>query len=154
MTLVSLKLKHLAKKLNLSEKVEFIGRLPLEKLWKYTANASIGISLEENLGLNYQYALPNKLFDYTQARIPVIISDLPEMTSIVKKYKIGKVLVERTPEKLALLIQEMLKEEVVQNEYATNLELAARELCWEKEEDKLIKLFRCVSDPTWEDTYG
>ena len=151
---VAPKLKRMTKKLSLEDKVKFIGRLPLERLWKFTASASIGISLEENLGLNYQYALPNKLFDYIQARIPVIISDLPEMTSIVNKYKIGKVLVERTPEKLADFIKEMLKEEVVQDEYTANLELAARDLCWEKEEDKLIKLFKRASDPTWEDTYG
>jgi glycosyltransferase involved in cell wall biosynthesis len=151
---VAPKLIRLTKKLNLEDKVRFIGRLPLERLWEFTASASIGISLEENLGLNYQYALPNKLFDYIQARIPVIISDLPEMTGIVNKYRIGKVLVERTPEKLAEIIKEMLKEEVVQDEYAVNLELAARELCWEKEEEKLIKLFKRASDPTWEDTYG
>lgn len=151
---VDTELKRFTNKLHLENKVRFLGRLPLERLWKYTASASIGISLEENMGLNYQYALPNKLFDYIQARIPVIISDLPEMTSIVNKYKIGKVLVERTPEKLAQLINEMLAKRFIENEYVTNLELAARELCWEREEGKLIKLFKHASDPTWEDTYG
>jgi glycosyltransferase involved in cell wall biosynthesis len=151
---VASKLKRLTKKLNLEDKVKFIGRLPHERLWKYTASASIGISIEENLGLNYQYALPNKLFDYIQARIPVIISDLPEMTNIVNKYNIGEVLVERTPQKLTQLIQGLMNEEVVKTKYSSNLELAARDLCWEKEEDKLIKLFKCASDPTWVDTYG
>ncbi len=150
---VSSRLKRLTKKLNLSDKVEFIGRQPLEKLWDYTVNASIGVSLEENLGLNYQYALPNKLFDYIQARIPVVISDLPEMTTIVNRYKIGKILFERTPKKLAQLLQELLNEGIMEKEYTTNLELAARELCWEIEEDKLIRLFRRASDPAWEDTY-
>ena len=150
---VAPQLKKFTKKLHLENKVRFLGRLPLERLWEYTASASIGISLEENLGLNYQYALPNKLFDYIQARIPVIISDLPEMTRIVKKYRIGKILVERTPEKLADLINEMLSKNFIKKNYASNLELAARELCWEREENKLIRLFRRASDPTWEDTY-
>lgn len=151
---IASKLKRLTKKLNLEDKVKFIGRLPMERLWKYTASANIGISIEENLGLNYKYALPNKLFDYIQARIPVIISDLPEMTNIVNRYNIGEILVERTPEKLAQIIQKMINEEGSGSKYSSNLELAARDLCWEKEEDKLIKLFRHANDPTWEDTYG
>jgi glycosyltransferase involved in cell wall biosynthesis len=147
-------LNKLVKNLQLTDRIEFIGRLPLEKLWNYTAGANLGISLEEDLGLNYQYALPNKLFDYIQARIPVIISDLPEMTRIVEKYKIGEILTERSPQKLASMINTMLESKIVRKKYATNLELAARELCWEKEEDKLIKMFKRASDPTWEDTYG
>lgn len=151
---ITSKLKRLTKKLQLENKVKFVGRLPLERLWEFTAAADIGISLEEDLGLNYQYALPNKLFDYIQARIPVIVSDLPEMTNIVQQYKIGKILAERTTDKLACTIQSMLNEKLVRKEYSASLELAARELCWEKEEDKLIRLFKRASDPTWEDTYG
>lgn len=150
---VASKLKRLTKRLDLENRVQFIGRLPLERLWEFTASASIGISIEEDLGLNYKYALPNKLFDYIQARIPVIISDLPEMVRIVQRYRIGKVLTERNTDSLSQIINGMLKEEIAKNSYASNLELAARELCWEKEEEKLIRLFRRVTDPTLVDTY-
>ena len=52
---------------NLSDRVEFTGRLPLEKLAQLTATAHLGLSIEEDIGLNYRYTLPNKLFDYIQA---------------------------------------------------------------------------------------
>ena len=72
----------------------------------YTAQADLGISLEENLGLNYYYALPNKLFDYIQARIPVLVSDLPEMAAVVHSYGIGKVISKTSdPLELARVIQ-------------------------------------------------
>ncbi|MBA7538230.1 hypothetical protein ES705_30504 [subsurface metagenome] len=142
------KLKKMVSNLDLDDQIKFFGRITLENLWDYTSRADIGISLEEDLGLNYQYALPNKLFDYIQARIPVVISDLPEMKEIVEKYAIGKILNERTPHKLADLIKGMIKDELSKGVYNTNLELAARELCWEREEDKLITLFRHVNNST------
>ena len=134
-------LHRLVSDLGLEQKVVFSGRLPIEKLRIHTIHASIGISLEEDLGLNYRYALPNKLFDYIQARIPVVVSDLPEMSSLVEKYGIGKVLKKRDPESLASLFSGMLDEEVPAGKYSKNLEKAAAELSWENEKEKLRGIF-------------
>jgi glycosyltransferase involved in cell wall biosynthesis len=139
-------LKQLVTELSLENKVIFPGRIAMEDVWAYTFRADIGISLEEDMGLNYRYALPNKLFDYIQARLPVIVSDLPEMIIIIEKYKIGKVLKERTPQKLAELINEMIKMEIPKGKYNANVGLAARELCWEREEDKLIESMKQLSE--------
>ena len=137
-------LKKLTDDLQLNDRIEFVGRVPMENLWNYTSGAHIGISLEEDLGLNYRYALPNKLFDYIQARIPVVVSDLPELKAIVTQYKIGIVLTRRTPENLGEIFNRMLKDEMSRHKYLTKLELAARELCWEREEEKLIRFFKRV----------
>ena len=139
------KLEKLVSDLGLDNKVEFVGRIPLEELWEYTAKAHLGISLEEDLGLNYQFALPNKLFDYIQARIPVVVSDLKELSAMVDRYAIGKILTDRTPDKLGEVFTIMLEDELTKGVYYTNLEIAARELCWEREEEKLIELFKRVS---------
>jgi glycosyltransferase involved in cell wall biosynthesis len=136
------KLKRLAAELGLEKKVRFTGRLSFDELWQYTRNADLGISLEEDLGLNYRYALPNKLFDYIQSRLPVIVSDLPEMKKIVGTYKIGEVLTQRLPENLAKIINRMFTIDIPDGKYTTKLALAARELCWEKEEEKLRILFK------------
>lgn len=148
------KLKSLTGRLKLRNQVDFVGRLPIDDLWKFTSQASIGVSLEEDLGLNYQYALPNKLFDYIQARIPVIVSDLPEMKALVNQYGIGEVLTDRSPEGLASQIREMLQSKIPGEKYRVNLELAARELCWEREEEKLVTFFKRVSNPAWEPNSG
>jgi len=137
-------LKELVDDLGLNDRVEFRGRVPFEQLWQFTACADVGISLEENLGLNYQYALPNKLFDYIQARIPVVISDLPEMRSVIEQYRIGKILGERTPQHLAEILRELIYSRQHDRNLISDIECAARELCWEREEDKLISLFKRV----------
>ena len=139
-------LKELADKLFLHDKVVFIGRVPLDIVKKYTNQAQIGFSLEEDMGLNYRYALPNKLFDYVQARIPVIVSDLPEMKNLVETYKIGSVLEDRNPEKLAMLVKKLVDNKKGSEDLKRNLELAARELCWQREEEKIILLYRKASE--------
>lgn len=136
------KLRHLVTHLELKGQVKFFGRVPIEKLWRYTSRANLGISLEEDLGLNYRYSLPNKLFDYIQARIPVVTSDLPEMAAVVNKYNIGEVLIERTPTKLAEAINRLLEDSSLNEKIKSNIELAARDLCWEREEENLINLFK------------
>ncbi|MCK5907542.1 MAG: glycosyltransferase, partial [Flavobacteriales bacterium] len=68
---VEQELKLLVDVLNLSDKVVFKGRMPLEDMPKITNKASLGLSLEEDTSLSYHYALPNKMFDYIQAGVPV-----------------------------------------------------------------------------------
>ena len=109
-----------------------------------TKQADLGISLEENIGLSYKFALPNKLFDYIHAKVPVLVSSLPEMKAIVKNYDIGEVLESDDPIHVAEIVNSMLWNEEKIEEWKNNLEIAALELCWEKEEGKLLELFNRI----------
>ena len=135
-------LKDLTKKLELEDRVVFMGRIAPGELKAYTRQASLGISLEEDMGLNYRYALPNKIFDYIQAGIPVLVSDLPEMKQIVENYGIGQVLVDREADKIAVQVREMMDSDELRMTWKKNLRKAGKELNWEKEEEKLLDLYR------------
>lgn len=126
----------------LENKVQFTGRLPLEELSKITVQADLGLSIEEDLGLNYRFALPNKLFDYIQSRVPVLVSDLPEMAAVVRKYHIGAITPTLAPPELAIHISEALDNQSLRNKWKENLELAARELTWENEEQVLKSIYQ------------
>lgn len=130
--------------LSLGSRVEFMGRVPFNELRTYTRRAALGISLEENIGLNYYYALPNKLFDYIHAQVPVLVSDLPEMRRIVTDYEIGQLVRDRDPESFARQVEEMMSSEELRKKWMKNLCFAAVELCWEKEADKLRDVYRAV----------
>ena len=119
--------------MELEHKVFFLGRVPPEVLHKITCQCHLGISLEEDLGLNYRMALPNKIFDYIQARIPVLCSNLPEMAALVQEHGIGAVCPDRTPEGLARQILSMLTDRQATMRWKKNLEAAAEVLCWENE---------------------
>ena len=135
-------LRRLARMLKLHEKVHFIGRIRPKDLVQYTIQADLGISLEENKGLNYYFALPNKLFDYIQAEIPVLVSDLPEMAFIVNHYEVGRVIHTGTAEELAGVFMQMLTDTKEREKWKSNLRKASEELCWENEETKLIQIYR------------
>lgn len=134
-------LYHLVTALRLEERVKFAGRLPVEELGWLTRQASLGISIEEDLGLNYRYALPNKLFDYIQARVPVVVSNLPEMKRVVEYFRVGLVSGSHEPAQLAGIFREALFNESRRVEWQKNLEIAAAELTWEKEKEIVCELF-------------
>jgi glycosyltransferase involved in cell wall biosynthesis len=127
---------------NLQNKVEFVGRLTIEELIKLTPQADLGLSIEEDLGLNYRFALPNKLFDYIQAQVPVLITNLPEMAAIVNKYKIGEITDSLEPRYLSGKITDALHNIEKRNLWNANLVAAAKELTWENEEKVIHEIFK------------
>ncbi|HEX7584016.1 MAG TPA: glycosyltransferase [Prolixibacteraceae bacterium] len=134
-------LKQMVAELKLESKVKFLGRLPLGELSRVTRQASLGISLEEDLGLNYRFALPNKLFDYIQAGVPVLVSNLPEMRRIVDHYQIGTVADTHQRKELAEIMKVALFDQEKISLWKQNLPKAARELCWENEEMILREVY-------------
>ncbi|UMB61996.1 glycosyltransferase [Lutibacter sp. A80] len=127
------------KVLNLEEKVKLIPKQSPKELQKITPLADLGISIEEDFGLNYKFALPNKIFDYIHAKVPVLVSDLPEMKNIIQKHNVGEVIKDRNPKKLANQITTILQKDKAF--YNSNLENAKKTLNWENESEHLKKIF-------------
>ncbi len=127
--------------LNLQNKVVFIGKIPFEQLFAYTKKADIGISVEQNIGLNYYYSLPNKLFDYIRANVPILASKLPEIENIVEKYDIGCFIENHNPKHISEKINFMLNNVEKRKSWKENLKKASAELCWENEEKVLKEIF-------------
>ena len=134
-------LKELVVEMKLESKVKFLGRLPLHQLHEVTLQADLGISLEEDLGLNYRFTLPNKLFDYIQAGVPVLVSNLPEMRHIVEYYQIGTIAETYQWKAVSELMKSVLFDSEKNELWKANLKIAAKELCWENEEVVLKRVY-------------
>jgi len=139
---ISSKIEKLIIELNLTTKVKMLGEIPLENLHSYTIQTDLGLSLEEDKGLNYRFALPNKLFDYLQAGLPVLVSDLPEMSNLVKTYEIGEVVDYQNEKQIAEKINFILNNEEKMKFWNKNSLKAAQELNWENEEKIIKELLR------------
>lgn len=128
---------------NLQHKVQFLGKLRPEDLRKITVAVDCGMSIEENGGESYFYSLPNKVLDCIQARVPLILSNLPEMQNIKSQFDIGEIIKDHQPENIAESIRLILNKG--RKNYQPELEKAANALCWENEEVKLLKIFEKAS---------
>ena len=133
-------LKKLAAEMTVAEQVYFLGKLTQEDLPKVTASADVGISLIENLSISYYYALPNKLFEYIMAEVPVIVSDLPQMKEIVEKYDVGSIVDFESKEDLTEAIKKITEDKTFHDSKKRNCRIAAQELNWENEVTSLLKI--------------
>ncbi len=134
-------LKSYVKKQKLEDKVVFYGKIPLEDLHAYTISADLGISLLENKGLNYYYSLPNRIFDFIHAEVPVLASDFPEIRNVVDAFDVGELISHYEPEYLAGVIQSTLLEWETKTDKHKIFLKAQTEFCWENEEKKLLQIF-------------
>ena len=130
---------NLVKALNLDSKVVFEGNVRFDHLWQFTRTADLGLSFEEDTCLAYRFSLPNKIFDYINAEIPILISDLPEFRKVISTYKVGEVLVSRETKLVASQINKLLCKP--KSAWSENIKLAKKDFCWENEESNLLSFF-------------
>ncbi len=124
--------------------VLFIDKMPASELRHYTANANIGVTIDKDTNLNYHFSLPNKVFDYMHAGIPILASKLPEIEQLINTYHIGTFIESHQPQHIA----EQLREFLTSADYEVckrNTQLAAAENNWETEKQQLINLIHATN---------
>jgi len=137
------KLKLLIAENKLENKVRLISKLPKQELMNYTMYAHLGISIDKNTNLNYLYSLPNKLFDYIHAEVPILASRMVEVEEIIKKYDIGCFIDNHEPKHIAQRITQALNSDDY-SRWKQNSAVAKKELTWQEERKGLINLVNSI----------
>ena len=112
--------------------------VPMNKIVEATHDYDIGLFLLPPIGFNYKYALPNKFFEFIQARLAIVIGPSPEMSDYVKKYDLGIVSDNFDPKSLAIEINKLTKEIIEYFKNQSNKH--AYELSMEGNRSKFIEL--------------
>jgi len=138
------KLKARALKADLKDKVIFTGRLPYNEMMQYTQVADVGVTLDKDTNINYKFSLPNKIFDYLNAGIPVLATNLPEIKKIITGYTVGLLIDNLQPDTIKKGLETIWKENERYLTLKVNAQKASNELNWENDASKLVNTYRNI----------
>jgi hypothetical protein len=118
--------------------IRFLDPISTQALVPFANSYDIGVHMMPPINFNQRFALPNKFFEYIQARIPPAIGPSPEMARIVRKWDCGIVAEDFTPEGLAAAIASTTSQRLA--ELKRNAAPAAQELCAERNRELVIEV--------------
>jgi len=103
-------LARLSEELGVADRVTWYGSVPYDDLHALTCGLDIGLCLIEPVSLSYEYALPNKLFEYMMAGVPSLVTDLPALHDHIIRHPVG-VLVDRalTPASILAAMERVMQ---------------------------------------------
>ena len=130
------------KELGLEHRVDMMERMIPSLLKTYTPLAHLGISLDSFDHKNFLFNLPNKVFDYIHAGVPVFATAIPEIKRIVDEYQCGICITDTSPNAIAASITALFADIKYYEQLKANAVKASKELCWEREEEKLKAIYQ------------
>jgi len=131
--------QELVKSLKLEQRVFFTGYLDYNDLHEYTCSANLGLCLFQPISMSYEMALPNKLFEYAMAGLPVLATNLASLSEVINKFNIG-VTIDSFPQS-KLLAKEI--EDVFDNNFSKfkeNALVSAKINCYESQKDIILNI--------------
>lgn len=127
-------------------RVKIVPPVPYDELLEWTASADVGLIVHRpDFSLNIQTLLPNKLFEYLMAGVPVLTSELGAVVDIVERYDVGQVVRSVEPGAIAAALNALLADDAALQRMRQNaLESAKNELNWEKDSLQLVRLYEDI----------
>lgn len=103
-------LRRRAERMGVGERVHVVPPVPPDDVLAVAASADVGVSPIVPSCLNYRYSMPNKLFQYMGAGIPVVASDFPQVRAVVESASCGLVVDTTRPAAIADAIRRILSD--------------------------------------------
>jgi glycosyltransferase involved in cell wall biosynthesis len=126
-----------ARQHGIGERVAFAPAVPMVDLVRTAAEHDVGLFALPDHSSQNVYVLPNKFFEYMMAGLSLCVSDLPEMSIILKKRELGVLIESVTPGAIAAAINTLDRTAI--DRHKRNALAAARDYNWENEGEALMK---------------
>jgi len=120
--------------------IAYFGRILPSALDEITPKARIGYNVLDNSSKSYNFALPNKTFDYMQFGLPQIIGNTEELRLLNKKLTFA-IEVNYNAIEVQNAVKMLLSNQDIYNLLAKNALQLSENYCWENEEGKLIEIY-------------
>ncbi len=141
-----IQLEELIASKGVADRVKIIPAAPYEELLNWTASADIGLTIfKPGYTRSIRYCLPNKLFEYLMAGLPVVSSELDAIAELLKTYDVGQILPSLAPSDIGAAINSMLLDPVALARMHSNALATARQnFHWEKEKQIIVQLYDAI----------
>ena len=123
--------------------VRFLAPVPMPEIVPFLTQYDIGLYILTPDSFNHRHALPNKLFEFIQARLAVAVGPSPDMAGLVREYGLGIVADDFTPKAMAAAFQSLTPSAI--DALKQRSHAAAQELCWERNEPVIIQTLSDLS---------
>jgi glycosyltransferase involved in cell wall biosynthesis len=126
-----------------AERVRFEVPVPPQQVSREAASAAAGLALIQPSCLSYELSLPNKLFEYLAAGLPILAADVPVIRQFVERTGAGLVV---PPDDRAAIAAAMMAIVAPRRnrELRAAARAAARDLSWEREAEGLARAYRAA----------
>lgn len=126
---------------DLQDRVYFVPPVPPTELLSVTASADIGVTLLQDTCRNHRLALPNKLFEYLMAGLPVVASDLPEIGAVVREFNVGCTVRPDDTIALAATLQKLIDQPELRSSMAGRTPRVFDRYSWENSKDRFTDVY-------------
>lgn len=124
-----------------NKNVHFTGSIPFDELLNYTASADLGLLLIQPINRSKELTLPNKIFEYMAAGLPIVSNHLPEASQIIKDCECGYIIDDSSPEKIAESIEDIALTNALEVMGNNGQRCVREKYNWKQEVSRLLMIF-------------
>lgn len=102
----------------------------------------VGVFWIPPFNMNARYTLPNKIFDFIQARLAIAVGPTKEMANIVEEFQVGVVSSGFSNENIVETLRSLNRDQII--EFKQNTNTAAKKLCFENEAKNIKQIMKSL----------
>ena len=117
-------------------RIHFLPPIPMQELVQFSSRYDVGLFLVPPTTFNLRHTLPNKFFEFIQARLAIAIGPSPEMARIVRGHQCGVISPDFSAHSLASTLSKLDHTQI--NAFKRQSDRIAREMSAERNKKLLL----------------
>ena len=133
--------RQIAERSAVADRLVLLPPVPSRDVVAAARGADAGIYTVKGVGRNFILALPNKVFEYLAAGLPVLVPNYPEVAKLVRDHNVGLAFDPDDPVSIAGAINRLIDEQDLFRELQANVPRALLDLDADREWQKVSEIY-------------